>query len=191
MSRKALFENRRASGFSNLFFFYSLWLLRLTNFAYTKSSKVGDSLLFSLIKQFFFPLSFLSSLSILPLSRFFFYGIFNMRYDNAHPDNLCRLSNSSHFVRKFRLNRIFISSNLIKRIDYKLYRSKVEYKDKYFSTIHSFHRKKRKSIKKYSSSSKENSSLKYSSEIWQKSAASIHRVPKRRPCFRPFFVSAS
>lgn len=56
MSRKALFENRRASGFSNLFFFYSLWLLRLTNFAvaYTKSSKVGDSLLFSLIKQFFF-----------------------------------------------------------------------------------------------------------------------------------------
>lgn len=54
MSRKALFENRRASGFSNLFFFYSLRLLRLTNFAYTKSSKVGDSLLFSLIKQFFF-----------------------------------------------------------------------------------------------------------------------------------------
>lgn len=56
MSRKALFENRRASGFSNLFFFYSLRLLRLTNFAYTKSSKVGDSLLFSLIKQFFPPL---------------------------------------------------------------------------------------------------------------------------------------
>ena len=63
MSRKALFENRRASGFSNLFFFYSLWLLRLTNFAvaYTKSSKVGDSLLFSLIKQFFFSSLFFSS----------------------------------------------------------------------------------------------------------------------------------
>lgn len=112
-----------------------------------------------------------------------------MRYDNAHPDNLCRLSNSSHFVRKFRLNRIFISSNLIKRIDYKLYRSKVEYKDKYFSTIHSFHRKKRKSIKskKYSSSSKENSSLKSSSEIWQKSAASIHSVFRRDvPVSGPF-----
>lgn len=92
MSRESLdffFLKIRAplkSFFSRVFSFI-LCGYTLTNFAYTKSSKVGDSLdsllFFSDKAIFFFLLSFFLSFRVCPLSRFFFYGIFDAEYDDA------------------------------------------------------------------------------------------------------------